>query len=164
MRFMLVVSACLLPAVAYSIGEAGDTAWPNGANVEVQLRLAAAAGTNGHFRVSGDLLIRNPGDVALTIQSPHNRLVLAFLVFDRLGNPVAPAGRGKADPDFQTHTLPPRATYTHRVEGLDFVTGSAWFDYDLSPGKTYRVVAVYRPAGPRGPGFTSQETTLEIPE
>jgi hypothetical protein len=164
MRFILVALACLLPAVAYSFGEAGDTAWPKGATVELQLRLAAAADTNGHFRVSGDLLIRNPGDAALTIQSPRNRLVLAFLVFDPLGNPVAPVGRGKADPDFQTHTLSPRAAYTHRVEGLDFVTGSAWFDYDLSSGKTYRVVAVYRPAGPHGPGFTSQEIALEIPK
>ena len=71
---------------------------------------------------------------------------------------------GNSDPGFQTHTLSPRATYTHHVEGLAFVTGGAWLSYDLSLGKTYRVLAVYRPAGPHGPGFTSQETNLEIPQ
>jgi hypothetical protein len=164
MKFTLVVLACLLPVVAYPIGEGGDTEWPKGANIDAQLSLTATVGTNGHFKVSGILLIKNQTDTPLTIQSPDNRLVLAFLVFDPLGNPVAPVGRGKADPRFQTQTLSPRATYTHHVEGLDFVTGSAWLDYDLSPGKTYRVVAVYRPAGPHGPGFTSQERKLEIPK
>jgi hypothetical protein len=164
MKFMLLVLVSLLPAIAYSIGKGGDTEWPKGATVEVQLSLSATVGTNGYSKVAGVLLIKNQTDAPLTVQSPHNRLVLAFLVFDPLGNPVVPIGRGKADPSFQTHTLPPRATYTYHVEGLDFVTGSAWFDYDLRPGKTYRVVAVYRPAGFRGPGFTSQETQLEIPQ
>jgi len=162
MKIVFVVLAALLPAAAYSIGEAGDTDWPKGATIELQLGLSATVGTNGQVKVSGDLLIKNPNDTPLTIQNPSNRLVLAFLVFDPLGNPVAPVGRGKADPGFQTHTLSPRATYTHHIEGLDFVTGSAWLSYDLSLGKTYRVVAVYRPVGPHGPGFTSQETNLEI--
>jgi hypothetical protein len=162
MKFILVVLAALLPLVAYPIGEGGDTEWPKGAIVEVQLRLFATVGTNGQVKVSGDLIIKNPGTTPLTIQNPHNRQVLAFLVFDPLGNPVAPVLRGKADPDFRTHTLSPRATYTHHFEGLDFVTGSAWLSYELSPGKTSRVVAVYRPAGPHGPGFTSPETNLEI--
>ena len=131
----------------------------------MQLSLAATAGTNGHPRVSGELLIKSHSKAALTIQDPRARQVLAFLVFDPLGNPVAPVGLGKADPpDWRTHTLPSRAIYTHRFEGLDFVTGGAWLSYNLSPGKTYRVVAVYRPAGPRGPGFTSQEAALEIPK
>ena len=121
-------------------------------------------GYNGYLKVSGVLLIKNQTDTPLTIESPSNRLVLAFLVFDPLGNPVGPVGRGKADPGFQTQTLSPRAAFTHQVEGFDFVTGSAWLSYDLSPGKTYRVVAVYRPAGQHGPGFTSQETNVEIPK
>jgi hypothetical protein len=164
MKVMPLVLACLLPAVAYSIGEAGDTPWPKGATVEVQLSLAATAGPNGHLKVSGDLLIRNPSDIALTIQSPHNRLVLAFLVFDPLGNPVGPKGLAKVDPAFRTHILSARSTYTHHFESLDFITGSALFGYDLNSGKSYKVLAVYRPAGPHGPGFTSQETVLVIPK
>ncbi len=163
MKFVFVALAALLPAVAYPMGEAGDTDWPKGATVEVQLRLSAAVDTNGNLKVSGVLLIKNQTDTPLTIQSPSNRLVLAFLVFDPLGNPVAPKGFGKADPGFETHSLSPRSTHTYHFETLDFITGSALFRYDLSPGKTYRVLAVYRPAGPNGPGFASQETNLEIP-
>ena len=164
MKIILIVLASLLPAAAYSIGGAGDTAWPKGATIEVQLSLAAIAGTNGHPRVSGELLIKSHSKAALTIQDPRARQVLAFLVFDPLGNPVAPAGVGKSDPpSWPTHTLSPHGTYTHQLDGLDFVTGGAWLSYNLSPGKAYRVLAVYRPAGPNGPGFASQEMALEIP-
>ncbi len=163
MKFILVALASLLPAVAYSIDEGGDTKWPKATRIEVGLHLSAAVGTNGQVKVSGDLLIKNSSDTPLTIQSPQNRRVLAFLVFDPLGNPVAPKGFGKADPGFETHSLSPRSTHTYHFETLDFITGSALFRYDLSPGKTYRVLAVYRPAGPNGPGFASQETNLEIP-
>jgi hypothetical protein len=159
---MLTVLAALFPIVAHSIGAAGDADWPKGATVEVQLKLSAAVDTNGLLKVSGDLVIRNPGDTALTIQSPHNRLVLAFLVFDPLGNPVAPKGLAKVDPAFCTHSLPPRSTHTHHFETLDFLTGSALFGNELSPGKSYRILAVYRPAGPHGPGFLTQEVSLEI--
>ena len=160
MKFILIALASLLPAVAYSIAEGGDTEWPKGTWIEVGLHLSAAVGTNGQVKVSGDLLIKNSSDTPLTIQSPQNRRVLAFLVFDPLGNPVAPKGFGKADPGFETHSLSPRSTYTYDFETLDFITGSALFRYDMSPGKTYRVLAVYRPAGPNGPGFASQEISL----
>jgi hypothetical protein len=164
MKSILVLLASLLPLIGYSIGEAGDTRWPKGATVEVQLRVAAALDTNGQAKVSGELLIRNPGATALTIQSPQNRLVLAFVVFDELGNAVAPKGLAKVDPAFQTHRLSPGSTYTHRFESLDFITGSALFGYELRPGQRYRIVAVYRPAGPNGPGFSSEEAILEIPK
>ena len=163
MKSILVVFAALLPAVAYSIGESGDSDWPKGARIEVELRLSAAVGTNGQVKVSGDLFLKNPSAVPLTIQSPHNRLVLAFLVFDPLGNPVTPKGLAKVDPAFLTHSLSGRSTYTHHFESLDFITGSTLFGYELSSGKSYKILAVYRPAGPHGPGFTSQETNLEIP-
>jgi hypothetical protein len=164
MKHMFVILASLLPTVAYSIGESVNTEWPKDATVEVQLRVSATHGTNGQVRVSGELLIKNPGKASLTLQDPRNRLVLAFLVFDSLGNPVAAVVRGKADPGFQTHTLPPYGSYTHQFDGLDFVTGSARLSYELSPANRYRVVAVYRPSGTGGPGFTSQETALEIPK
>lgn len=164
MKILLLVTACLLPAAAYAVAEPGDVAWPKGATVEVQLRLAVAPGTNGHLTVSGNLLIRNPSSTALTIQSPQNRLALAFLVFDALGNPVTPKGLAKVDPAFRTHILCPRSTYTHHFESLEFVTGSALFGYELNRDKGYRVLAVYRPSGAHGPGFTSQEVPLEIPK
>jgi hypothetical protein len=162
MKFMLIVLAALFPTAAHSIGAAGATDWPKGATIEVQLKLSAVADTNGHLKVSGDLVIRNPGDTALTIQSPHNRLVLAFVVFDPLGNPVAPKGLAKVDPAFRTYSLPARSTHTHHFETLDFLTGSALFGYELSPGMNYKILAVYRPAGPDGPGFSTQEVSVEI--
>jgi hypothetical protein len=162
MKFMLIVLAALFPTVAHSIGAAGDTDWPKGATVEVQLKLSAAVDTNGHLKIAGDLVIRNSGDAVLTIQSPHNRLVLAFLVFDPLGNPVAPKGRGKIDPLSRTHSLSAHSTYTHHFESLDFVTGSALLGYELNPGRSYKILAVYRPAGPTGPGFSTQELSLAI--
>ena len=161
---MFIVLAALLPTVAHPVGAAGDTAWPKDAVVDVQLKVSAAAETNGHLKISGDLLVRNAGDAALTIQSPHNRQVLAFLVFDPLGNPVAPKGLAKIDPAFHTHTLSARSAYTHHFESLDFITGSALFGYELTPGKNYRILAVYRPAGPHGPGFSTSEVSLEIPK
>ena len=164
MKLTPIVLAALLPTMACAVGAAGDTEWPKGATVGVQLKLSAALDPNGHIKISGDLLIINPGDAALTIQSPHNRLVLAFLVFDPLGNPVPAAFRAKADPGFQTHSLSPHSNYTHHFESLDFTTGSALLGYDLSPGTTYRILAVYRPAGPHGPGFASQEVSSEIPK
>ena len=159
---MVTVLAALFPIVAHSIGATGDTDWPKGATVEVQLKLSAAVDTNGHLKVSGDLVIRNPGDTALTIQSPHNRLVLAFLAFDPLGNPVAPKGHGKIDPLLRTLSLSAHSTFTHQFESLDFITGSALLGYELSPGKSYKILAVYRPAGPQGPGFSTQEVRLEV--
>ena len=54
MKIFFVVLAALLPAVAYSIGEAGSTEWPKGATIEVQLSLSATGGTNGPVKVSGD--------------------------------------------------------------------------------------------------------------
>jgi hypothetical protein len=161
-EFLVTVFAALLPTVAHSVGAAGDTAWPKDAFIDVQLKVSAAAETNGHLKVSGDLLVRNLGDAALTIQSPHNRQVLAFLVFDPLGNPVPPKGLAKIDPAFHTHTLLARSSYNHHFESLDFITGSALFGYELSVGKSYSILAVYRPAGPHGPGFSTPELSLEI--
>ena len=164
LKILFFAWVSLLPMLGYPFGGAADTEWPRWATVEVQLNLSATLGPGGQVKVSGDLLIKNPSDAALIIQSPRNRLALAFLAFDPLGNPVVPIVCGKADPGFDTRTLSPRATYTQHFESLDFVTGGALLSYDLRPGKKYRVVAVYRPAGANGPGFTSQETKLEIPQ
>ena len=163
MKFASFILSILLPAAAYAIGAAGDTEWPKTATVDLQLNLAAAIDKDGHPKVTGNLTITNPSDATLTIQQPTNRLVLAFLVFDALGNPVTPKGRGKSDPAFKTLSLGSHAAYTHHIDGLEFVTGSARFSYDLARGQLYRVIAIYRAAGPHGPGFASQETKLQIP-
>ena len=151
----------------HAIGEAGDTPWPEGARVEVKLRLSHAAASGGGKEeggsVKGELMITNPTREAVTIQRPSNRGVLAFMVSNALGNPVAPDMIGKADPSFETQSLAGGASQTFDIDGLDFVTGSAYLEYRLKPGETCRVIAIYRPAGPRGPGFTSGEVEIQIP-
>ena len=164
MKLALIALLSWIPTFAHAIGAAGDTEWPEGAKLEVQLKLTATPGKDGHAKVTGELLITNPTGDALTIQKPTNRLVLAFLVFDELGNPLAPTLVGKTDPSFDTLSLAPHATFTHHFDGLNFVTGSVEQTYELNAGKSYRIIAVYRAAGPRGPGFTSSETTLKIPQ
>ena len=164
MKLALIALLSWIPTFAHAIGAAGDTEWPEGAKLEVQLKLTATPGKDGHAKVTGELLITNPTGDALTIQKPTNRLVLAFLVFDELGNPFAPTPVGKTDPSFDTLSLAPHATFTHHFEGLNFITGSVEQTYELNAGKSYRIIAVYRAAGPHGPGFTSSETTLKIPQ
>jgi hypothetical protein len=142
----LIVS---LPVSAHAIGAAGDTEWPAGASVETRLSLTASIGDNGQPKIEGTLTVINPGDAAITMQKPTNRLVFAFLVCDSLGNPVAPTFRGKSDPAFDTRLLDPKAKFTHAFADLDFVTGSAlWLrsetrptlprDRDLSPCRPQR--------------------------
>jgi hypothetical protein len=60
MKFILVAFAGLLPTAAYPVGAAGETLWPNGGSVEVQLSLSAAVGTNGEVKASGDSRITQP--------------------------------------------------------------------------------------------------------
>jgi hypothetical protein len=164
MKSTLLACLLLFPLPAHAIGEALNTEWTKGAVLEVQLKLAATLGKEGKPMITGDLVIRNPGKIPLTVQVPDNRQALSFFVSDELGNTVAPSGRGKSDPAFKTRVLAPDKSFTHHLDGLEFVTGSAVFDYDLNPGKSYRIIAVYRAAGPQGPGFTSQETKLSIPQ
>ena len=152
------------PNTGHTIGAAGDTAWPAGASVEAHLSLAASIGSDGQPKIEGDLTVINSGKVPVTMQKPTNRLVTAFLVFDPFGNPVAPSFRGKSDPAFETKVLDPKVKFTHPFVGLDFVTGSALVGYDLKRGRRYRVIAVFRPAGPNGPGYTTHETSVQIPD
>jgi hypothetical protein len=58
-------------------------------------------------------------------------------------------------------TLEPKGEYTHPLDSLNVLTGTALFGYDLKKGEKYRVIAVYRPGGPNGPGFTSREVVVE---
>ena len=161
---MILAAILFFPITAHTIGAAGDTTWPAGASVETQLSLTASIDGEGQPKVEGTLTVINSGKAPVTVQRPTNRLAMAFLVFDSLGNPVTPSFRGKSDPAFDTKLLDPKATYTHAIDGLDFVTGSALVGYDLKRGQQYRVIAVYRPAGPNGPGFATRETSVQIPK
>jgi hypothetical protein len=163
MKLLAFAFLLALNAASHAIGEGGDTPWPAGARLEVQLKLSATPDKDGKLKIAGELIVTNPTDAAVTIQKATNRGVLAFFVSDELGNPVASQGTGKVDPAFDTLNLAPRSTHTHRFEGLAYVTGSSERGYTLIPGKTYRVIAVYRPAGRLGPGFTSQEVVLVMP-
>jgi len=138
--------------------------WPEGAGLKPELKLTAKLDAAGVPVVEGELKIANPREEILTLQAVSNRSALAFLVFDSLGNPVAPVMRGKADPAFGTINLVLEAAHVAPLRNLDFVTGSAWAGYDLKRGGSYRVIAVYRPAGKDGPGFCSDEVRLKIPE
>jgi len=162
MKVIIFVFSILFPSLTHAIGEGRDIDWPKGALIEVQLKVSAASGTDGDVTISGELTIRNPSDKALVIQRPDNRLVLAFVVFDPLGNLVVPKGMAKVNPGFGTHSLAAHSAFTHHFESLDFITGSARFGYELSSEKSYKVLAVYRPAGPNGPGFSTQEVALQV--
>jgi hypothetical protein len=138
--------------------------WPEGARLKPELKLTAILDAAGKVAVSGELRIANPREEILNLQAVSNRSALAFLVFDSQGNPFAPVMRGKADPAYAALNLAPQAAHLAPLANLDFVTGSAWAGYDLKRGGSYRVIAVYRPAGKDGPGFSSDEVRLKIPE
>lgn len=138
--------------------------WPEGPGLKPELKLTAKLDDAGVPVVSGEIKITNLREENLTLQATSNRTALAFLVFDSLENPVAPVMRGKADPAFDTVNLAPGAVHAVPLENLDFITGSAWTGYDLKRGGSYRVIAVYRPAGKDGPGFCSDEVRLKIPD
>lgn len=146
---LLVATSCVL----YGVGAAIDTTFPEDAKLSLTLTVKSDG--------TGALEIRNDSKLNLTIQALSNRLVLAFLLMDEHGNVVGPMGKAKIDPRAATFILSPSATHTHTFKNLDFLTGTGLFGYALEKGKRYRVVAVYRPAGPKGPGFSSNECVFE---
>ena len=134
----------------------------NASPVVVELHLTHAKANDGSPCVEPSLTIRNSGAEPLLVQQLTNRQAIMFFVTDELGNVVAPQLRGKSDPAFEEVELRPGTEMKHTFETLDFVTGSAWMGYDLKMGETYRVVALYRPSGIKGPGFCSKEETLAL--
>jgi hypothetical protein len=143
----------MLPCIVYGVGDAADTTFPNGA----RLRLALTVKDDG----TGALDIRNESKQDMTIQNLSNRLALVFLLMDDQGNIVTPTGKAKVDPSAATFILPSETSHTHTFKNLDFLTGTALFGYALEKGKRYRVVAIYRPGGPQGPRFSSNECVFD---
>jgi hypothetical protein len=113
--------------------------------------------------VSATLLLHNTTDRPLTIDHPDNRMAVTLVLLDSLNNVVPPTGLAKVDRSVQSIILPPRSTHKHPLDRLEFLTGSALFGFALTPGETYRLIAVYRPHGPDSPGITSPERTFAAP-
>ena len=79
---------------------------------------------------------------------------------DSLGNVVSPRGTAKVSPAHRTEAIKAGGTYVYEFDRMWFTTGTARFGYTLNRTQDYKVIAVYRPAGPDGPGFTSNEVLL----
>jgi len=121
-------------------------------------------------RCDVEVKITNRSDTAITVEHPGNRYALAFLVMNELGNVVEPVGLAKVNrAKHEAIVLKPGETFTHTVVSsvrprclFQFLSGSALFGYELEFGKTYRVVAVYRPEGKDGEGVCSAEKVIEF--
>ena len=163
-RGMSIAVGCLAalawPALSPGgVGRASATA-PRAPAVAVGLAVKPAEKIAGRPGLAVRLTLRNLGKSDAALQHPGNRSAVTYFVTDALGNVVTPVFRGKADPPSRMVALEPGAAYTHTPDDLDFVTGSAWCGYDLKAGESYRVVAIYRPSGPRGPGYSSEEASI----
>jgi hypothetical protein len=113
--------------------------------------------------------ITNHSDEDMSVEHPGNRYALMFLVMNELGNVVAPDGLAKVNQAERELVLKAGETLEHTVrQSVDdeytfqFLSGSALFGYKLEPGKTYRVVAIYRPLGRDGEGLCSREKLVEL--
>ncbi len=155
----ILVSLLLFPSVIFGIGGSAETSFPSDGKLGIELILKHTPSNKDNYNISGVLIIHNLTDKVVSVQSPDNRQVIAFLVTDSLGNVVSPQGNAKVDPWFQMVTIKPRDSYSHKLNHLWFLTGSARFGYEFKSGETYRIVAVFRP---KGPGFTSNEVVVKI--
>ena len=157
MKKTVITSMCVvllsISSLVYGIGAAIDTDFPKDARIDLSLKIEGDG--------SGTLEIHNISKKELELQTLSNRLVLAFLVMDQYGNIIKPVGKAKVDPVGLTYILEAGNIHIHEFKNRDFLTGTALFGYDFEKGRKYRVVAVYRPAGPNGPGFSSNEYVFE---
>jgi hypothetical protein len=63
---------------------------------------------------------------------------------------------------FREITIEPNSEVKQSFPKLEFLTGSALFDYELKTGETYRIVAIYRPDGEKGIGITTKEQLITV--
>jgi hypothetical protein len=110
----------------------------------------------------GALVIRNTGAERVTVEHPANRMAHGFLVTNGMGNVLAPTPLTKVEPAFRTIAIEPGGEFRYEFRQLSFVTESGMFGYLLGPG-TYRVVAVYRPAGGASEGIVAPERLVTVP-
>lgn len=126
-------------------------------NISVELSLNSVKDENKTGNIGGTLVIRNTGSSELKVMHPGNRMAVGFIVMNSLGNVVLPVGRAKTHPPFREITIKPHTEFKHSFSNLEFITGSALFGYELKPGETYRIIAIYRPDGEKSSGITSSE-------
>jgi len=151
---LLMLYAFFASDYAVAVGTAPKEKLPENVNITVQLSV--------NRNQSANLTITNVSSKFLQAASPFARNAVAFLVSDEYGNIVMPEGVAKVDPPSMTINLPVKKSSSFKFNNLKFVTGTAMYDYRFKSGKTYRVVAIYRPAGLNGPGFSSNESIVEF--
>ena len=139
---------------AVAVGMAPEVDLPENANITVQLSV--------YRNQSANLTITNASSKFFQAASPFARNAVTFLVSDISGNIVMPEAVAKADPPSMAINLPVQKSSSFIFNNLNFVTGTGMFGYRFKSGKTYRVVAIYRPAGLHGPGFSSNESIVEF--
>lgn len=128
-------------------------------NVLVDLVLNSTDKTGS---VSATLIIRNTGSTEVKVMHPGNRMAVAFIVMNSLGNVVSPVGVAKVDPAFREITIKPNSEFKQSFPNLEFITGSALFGYELKSRETFRVIAIYRPNGEKSSGITTREQIIMV--
>jgi len=151
---LVMLYTVIVSDYAIAVGFAPKVDLPDNVNINVQLSV--------HPNQSANLIITNESSKFFKAASPFARNAVAFLVSDEYGNIVKPEGVAKADPPSMTINLPVKKSSSFIFNNLNFVTGTAMFGYRFKLGKKYRVVAIYRPAGLDGPGFSSTESIVEF--
>ena len=127
---------------------------------DIEIYFSVKTSSNG--MIAPTIRITNITTTPIIIAAPDARLSIAFIVLDSLGNLVLPTGRAKADPKTQSIGIEPHKSIEYKWDKLEFVSGSALFGYDLVPGNTYRILAIYRPNGPQGDGICSREIIVTV--
>ncbi|MHC4389168.1 MAG: hypothetical protein ACYSX1_11230, partial [Planctomycetota bacterium] len=112
--------------------------------------------------ISPTLIIKNAGPWEATAQHPSNRGATAFVVFDSDFHHIAAKRVAKVQAGTQTVKVKPGGIYAQRFHNLSFVDGAGLCVFDLERGKTYRVLAIYRPDGKWGPGIATTEKLIEV--
>jgi len=163
---VLLIGVCLVPAGMLADGTDAKVATPliavGAPQVAVDFELVRQ---KTHCQVVVTITNRSHKDIS--IEHPGNRSALAFLVMNEHGNVIEPIGFAKVNRvKYEDISLKPGEIFRHTVRGaggrrlFQFLTGTALFGYELEFGKTYRIVAVYRPEGPDGDGICSKEKAI----
>ncbi|MFA6293052.1 MAG: hypothetical protein WC637_14790 [Victivallales bacterium] len=159
----ILISLLILPQFVEAIGKGQNTGVSGNTELIASLELKQAHTTDEVALIDAVLTVKNVGRQTAIVQSPTNRLSVAFVVLDSLGNLVQPTGRAKVDPPLSSDkTLEPNGEFKHVFEGLKFITGTAQFGYDLKRGERYKVIAIYRPSGADSDGICSKEASIEL--
>lgn len=153
----MILSIFILTSICFAVGGNGKVKLSEDIDISVKLKIKQDG--------SGSITLTNKSKTMQTTHHPFfSRNSLAFIVSDKLGNIVKPIGLAKVDPKFNTINLPVMKSSNFKFKTLSFITGTAQFGYKLKNNETYHIVAIYRPAGIKGPGFCSREQTVKIKE